>query len=171
MEGQRDKARAGSAFGGGRKGDGLRPAEARPPPSCRVPAISFEGYTTTRVSGVPILALFDEDRQAVDQLDSGQAGYVALARTPFYLEAGGQVSDTGRIFNEATGASAAVDGLVRIRPGLPRAHTVHVTAGALRVARHRHGRSGRSGARTRRGAITRRRTCSTRRCARCSAAT
>ena len=43
---------------------------------------------------------------------AGETGYVALARTPFYLEAGGQVSDTGRIVNEATGAAATVDGLV-----------------------------------------------------------
>src|SRR5262249_9096983 len=43
------------------------------------------------------------------------------------------VSDKGRIVNEATGATADVEGLVRIRPGLPRAHRVRVTAGSLRV--------------------------------------
>jgi alanyl-tRNA synthetase len=93
----------------------------------------FEGYTSVREAGVPIVALFDEHRQPVDALSSGQVGYAALARTPFYLEAGGQVSDSGRIFNEATGASAVVEGLIRIRPGLPRAHRVRVSAGALRV--------------------------------------
>jgi alanyl-tRNA synthetase len=93
----------------------------------------FEGYQTTRVSGAPVVALFDEQRQPVDALASGRRGYVALARTPFYLEAGGQVSDSGSIVNEATGASAAVEGLARIRPGLPRAHRVHVTSGELRV--------------------------------------
>src|SRR6185503_17580607 len=89
----------------------------------------FEGYTATRVDGTSIVGLFDERRQPVDSLSNGQAGFIALARTPFYLEAGGQVSDTGRIFSEASGASATVEGLARIRPGLPRAHRVHVTSG------------------------------------------
>src|SRR5262249_11502362 len=94
---------------------------------------SFEGYAATTVRGVPIVGLFDDGRQPVETLSSGQRGYVALARTPFYLEAGGQVSDTGRISNEATGSSADVEGLVRIRQGMPRAHRVHVTSGELRV--------------------------------------
>src|SRR5204863_2144283 len=64
---------------------------------------------------------------------SDQRGYVALAAPPFYVEAGGQVSDTGRIVDTATGGSATVDGLARLGTGLPRAHRVHVTSGTLRV--------------------------------------
>ena len=93
----------------------------------------FEGYASTRVTGVPILATFDAARQPVDMLNEGQTGYIALARTPFYLEAGGQVSDSGRIFSEAGAGSATVEELARIRPGLPRAHRVRVTDGSLRV--------------------------------------
>src|SRR5262249_25033697 len=48
-------------------------------------------------------------------------------------EAGGQVSDSGRIVNEATGAIATVEGLARIQQGLPRAHRVKVTSGELNV--------------------------------------
>jgi len=133
MEGQRDKARAGSSFGSGKKGDEFSLVEDATAAVLKSAGDHFEGYATTRVIGEPVLALFDEDRQPVDHLDHRQSGYLAIARTPFYLEAGGQVSDAGRIFSEATGASAMVDGLARIRPGLPRAHRIHMTAGTLRV--------------------------------------
>jgi alanyl-tRNA synthetase len=82
---------------------------------------------------VPVVALFDAARQPVEALGAGDTGFAALARTPFYLEAGGQVSDVGRIVNEATGASALVEGIVRIAPGLPRAHGVRVESGTLHV--------------------------------------
>ena len=129
MAGQRDRARAGSAFGGGRKGDDFTIDEA----PLEGVGDHFEGYTTTRVTGVPVVALFDEARQPAEALASGEHGYAALARTPFYLESGGQVSDAGRLFNEATGASAVVEGVARLRPGLPRAHRIRVNAGSLHV--------------------------------------
>jgi alanyl-tRNA synthetase len=131
MAGQRDKARAGSAFGG-KKGEqfGLTPEHT---PHLVAVGDHFDGYGATRVTGVPVVALFDEQRQAVDALATGQIGYLALARTPFYLESGGQVSDVGHIVDDATGARAEVEGLARIRTGLPRAHRVRVTSGELRV--------------------------------------
>jgi alanyl-tRNA synthetase len=132
MEGQRDKARAKSAFGGGKKAEAFTiPADAAE--ELKQAGDQFEGYISTRVAGVPIVALFDDSQQPTDALGPGQTGYVALWRTPFYLEAGGQVSDSGRIFSEASGASATVEGLARINPGLPRAHRVRVTSGTLRL--------------------------------------
>jgi alanyl-tRNA synthetase len=133
MEAQRGKARAGGAFGGARKHDDFTLDAGDAERGLRGIGDQFEGYTATRVGGVPIVALFDDDRQPVEMLAGGEVGYAALAKTPFYLEAGGQVSDSGRIVNEATGTSATVEGLTRIRPGLPRAHRVRVTSGALRV--------------------------------------
>jgi alanyl-tRNA synthetase len=130
MEGQRQKARAKSAFGGDTKGEAFTIAAAD---ALTGVGDQFEGYATTRVAGVPIVGLFDERRQPVESLSRGNAGFVALARTPFYLEAGGQVSDVGRIVNEGSGAAAEVEGLSRIRPGLPRAHRVRVREGTLRV--------------------------------------
>jgi alanyl-tRNA synthetase len=129
MEGQRDRARGGSAFGAGNKGADFAVDEA----GLTGVADQFEGYASTRVAGVPVVALFDERRQPIEALQSGQEGYVALARTPFYLEAGGQVSDSGRIYGESSDAAADVEGLARIRPGLPRAHRVRVTSGQFRV--------------------------------------
>jgi alanyl-tRNA synthetase len=78
----------------------------------------------------------------VDTLSTGESGFVVTERTPFYLEAGGQVSDTGVITTadgdgDASGegrpasTAASVDGVVRIGPGAPRAHHVKVTRGTL----------------------------------------
>ena len=131
MEGQRDKARAGSTFGGGKKGEEflLRTHEAQ----LRNVGEQGQNYSATRAAGVRIVGLFDERRLAVTHLNTHEAGYVALSQTPFYLESGGQVSDSGTIFSPATGASAAVEGITRIGPGLPRAHRVRVTAGSLNL--------------------------------------
>jgi alanyl-tRNA synthetase len=69
----------------------------------------------------------------VEDLRAGASGYVALARTPFYLEAGGQVSDAGRLLG-ADGTEAIVERMVRYAPGRPRLHFVRIAAGALRQA-------------------------------------
>jgi alanyl-tRNA synthetase len=130
MESQRGKARAQSAFGAGTKGQEFAVTDEA---SLSGAGDVFEGYAATRVPGVPLMAAWNDARQPVDSLQEGAVGFVALARTPFYLEAGGQVSDAGRIVNEATGASAIVEGLARVRTGLPRAHRVRVERGSLRV--------------------------------------
>ncbi len=131
MEGQRDKARAKSAFGTARKG--LAFALGGAEGALKTVGDRFEGYASTKEAGVPIVGLFDERGQPVESLGEGAHGFVALARTPFYVESGGQVSDAGRIVNDATGATASVEGLSRIGTGLPRAHAVQVTAGAFRA--------------------------------------
>ena len=118
MEGQRDKGRKESMFGDGKKGDEFSITGGMLADELRLAGDKFDGYSSTRAAGVPVLALFDDQRRPTVSLTKGQAGYLALARTPFYLEAGGQVSDSGRIFSEASDASATVDALVRIRQGL-----------------------------------------------------
>jgi alanyl-tRNA synthetase len=130
MASQRDKARAGSALGGGRKAEEFEIASAD---ALTGAGDQFEGYATTRVAGATVMALFDEQRRPTETLAAGATGFVALSKTPFYVEAGGQVSDVGRIFNEASDASATVEGMVRIRTGLPRAHRVRIDRGTFRV--------------------------------------
>ncbi len=130
MEGQREKGRAKSAFEVDRKGQQFTVADEQ---LLSGSGDQFEGYAATRLTGVPIVAMFSDDRQPLEQLTTGQTGYLVLARTPFYLEAGGQVSDSGRILSEASGGSATIEGLARIRPGLPRAHRVRVTEGSFRL--------------------------------------
>ena len=129
MQVQRGRARAQTSFGGTAV-EAFVVADREP---LERAGDQFDGYGSPKISGVPVLALFDDARRPVEALGSGDTGYVALAHTPFYLEAGGQVSDTGRIVNEASGAVVTVEGVTRIAHGLPRAHRVRVTSGAVQV--------------------------------------
>jgi alanyl-tRNA synthetase len=122
MEGQRVKARKGSSFEG-KKGEDFSFASDEARESLREVGDAFEGYKGTTEQGVPVLALFDNDRKPVDALEKGASGYIALARTPFYLESGGQVSDHGWI-EPASGERSRVTAVARLGPGLPRAHRI-----------------------------------------------
>ena len=130
MEGQRVKARAGSSFKGTEKTLALSMTGELEAALERT-GDNFEGYESTRVQGVPVIALFDESGVAADELLAGQKGYVAIAATPFYAEAGGQVSDAGRIVG-ANGVDAVVERIVRQGPNRPRLHLVRVENGTLR---------------------------------------
>jgi alanyl-tRNA synthetase len=129
MEGQRDKARAKSGFKGGDEPAWFVEDRAE------INALNdaFRGYDTTTMVGVPIAILYDEQPALTDVLREGQSGWVILPETPFYLEAGGQVSDAGRILGPS--GTARVDALRRIpvRKDFPRAHHVRVVRGELRT--------------------------------------
>jgi alanyl-tRNA synthetase len=129
MEGQRVKARAGSTFKEAEKALALTmPPEVER--GLEQAGDRFEGYESTCLSGVPIVALFDEAGHSLEELGEGTRGYVAIARTPFYVEAGGQVSDSGRIAG-ANGAEAVVERIVRQGSNRPRLHLVRVANGSL----------------------------------------
>jgi alanyl-tRNA synthetase len=129
MEAQRERARVGGSFKVATAGswhieDELRDTKER-----------FEGYEATCVAGVPIVGLLKQiegDAQTVTSLKQGESGYIALPKTPFYIESGGQVSDTGVI--EGAAGSAEVTGVVRVpgMPQVPRMHRVTVTRGELK---------------------------------------
>jgi alanyl-tRNA synthetase len=127
LEGQREKARKSSKF----KETLLLTMPPEVERTLDEAGDQFAGYETTTVQGTPIVAIFDETGMAIDQVGAGAQGYVALGRTPFYLEAGGQVSDSGRIFG-ADGSQAVVERLVRPSPGRPRLHFVRVDVGPFR---------------------------------------
>ena len=130
MEGQREKARAGSAFEG-KKGEEFAFASEEARESLREAGDSFEGYTSTSVKGIPMLGLFNTQKKAVESLNDGESGYAVLARTPFYVEAGGQVSDQGWL--DTGSGRSRVSGVVRLGPGLPRAHRLEKVEGRLTV--------------------------------------
>jgi len=130
IAGQREKARAGSSFKRAAKSLSL----TMPPEIERTldqTGDRFAGYDSTRVQGTTIVAAFDESGASVETLAAGSRGYLALAQTPFYLEAGGQVSDSGRIV-AADGATATVEHLARPHQSRPRLHFVSVESGTLR---------------------------------------
>ena len=129
MEGQRDKARAKSTFKGGAAPDAVWTAsDAVKQELDRLGDTVFRGYDATQLS-TQILAPFDEGRSEVESLSVGQDGFVALSATPFYLEAGGQVSDEGTI-SSPTG-DARVTGVIRVA-AWPRLHAVTITKGTLK---------------------------------------
>jgi alanyl-tRNA synthetase len=131
MESQRERARAGSAFKTAEKGLTI----AIPPEQEHrfiEAGDQFTGYDSTALSGIPVLGVFDQSGAWVEELPQGSTGYIALPRTPFYIEAGGQVSDQGRLFG-ADGSEAAVRRMVRYAAGRPRLHLVEVTQGAFRA--------------------------------------
>jgi alanyl-tRNA synthetase len=130
MDAQREKARARSAFDGKRAEEPTF-SSAGAADALRKSGERFEGYTATSVDGAQIIALLDEGRRQVSALVAGATGFVMLDRTPFYLEAGGQVSDVGDLRNEAGTVLARVTGVVRLGAGLPRAHQVTVIADTL----------------------------------------
>jgi alanyl-tRNA synthetase len=131
MQAQRDKARAKSAFDGSKSESFVFASDAERDALRRV-GDTFEGYASTSIQGLPIVALFDERRLQVDELPEGSSGYVVLPRTPFYLEAGGQVSDQGWI-ETADSRRSRVSGVMKLGPGLPRAHRLERTERRLQV--------------------------------------
>jgi alanyl-tRNA synthetase len=110
MEAQRQRARASSKFGAGGE-TAAKPEHAGED--------RFVGYDRT-AEEVEVLAVQpDADHQLV-----------WLDRTPFYVEAGGQVSDVGTLVGPG-GLEADVVGVRKGGPGMMRAHIVRVRAGRL----------------------------------------
>jgi len=130
MDGQRQKGRAGSTFKGGDKALTLTmtPEQEK---AFAAAGDDFAGYDGTAVQGTTVVSLFDEEGTFVPELPAGRTGYVALGRSPFYIEAGGQVSDSGQIVG-ADGTTAKVERMLRQPGGRPRLHQVRIEQGRLR---------------------------------------
>ncbi len=99
----------------------------------------FIGYESTKIEGACVTRLFNSKRgtelKALDNLNTGDEGEVALNRTPFYAESGGQVGDVGRLFAPTeTGEPliATVLDTYSPAPGLI-VHKVKIEKGSIRV--------------------------------------
>jgi alanyl-tRNA synthetase len=128
LEGQRSRARAGSKFKGG---EGAGPAR---PEVAGVARTAFCGYEHVRAASKAVALVrraADGAPQVVDRLGAGDTGWVVLEETPFYLESGGQVSDTGMLHN-AFGFAATVADVEPVGDGV-RGHLVQVDAGEVTV--------------------------------------
>ena len=135
MDEQRNRARAGATFHKLQASIPLGGLSSRTELPV-APSESFVGYETTSATSV-VTHIFRRDDAGttlvpVDLLNAGEEGHVVLDTTPFYLEAGGQVSDTGRLFQHGA-VEADVRDIERIQPGWPRMHVITVRDGTLRV--------------------------------------
>ena len=140
LEAQRARARAGSGSTFAARSGDLEVGMGAGAPglstgAARLPADAFVGYdhTTAEVTITQLYRPADGGKrlEPADALEAGEGGYVVLDRSPFYLEAGGQVSDTGLLHGGS--ATAAVEDVVRVKPDWPRLHVAAVNAGALQA--------------------------------------
>lgn len=90
--------------------------------------VTHNPYAGTELSGQVVAIL--RDGEPVDNAAEGQEVEMVLTATPFYVEAGGQVSDTGQIVGGGwamvvTDVSKPVNGLV-VHEGFVAAGSIHV---------------------------------------------
>ncbi|MEA4811246.1 MAG: alanine--tRNA ligase [Anaerolineaceae bacterium] len=64
--------------------------------------VAYDPYTRLSVQ-TPLLAIF-KDGQSVQQAHPGDEVELLLAETPFYIESGGQVADSGCVYSDPAGA-------------------------------------------------------------------
>ena len=100
--------------------------------SDRLPAegVHYDPYSGTRMQSTVIAIL--RDGEPVDQANEGERLEVITEATPFYVEAGGEVSDTGTFYQEETATEFVVDDVRQPALGLI-AHLGQVRRGTVRV--------------------------------------
>ena len=119
--------------GAGAKGHAAAASRANPVyarVAGRVGASEFTGYDETRTEGAKVVALLRGEEE-VEELNEGDEGEVVLDRTPFYAESGGQVGDTGALYNSS--AHAVVNDTPPTPAGGLVVHRVKIERGSLKV--------------------------------------
>src|ERR1700691_3136698 len=126
MERQKAKARA-SWVGSG----DIKTADYWFPLRDRFGATEFLGYETE--SSEAIVQTIIRGGSDVSELKAGESGEVIFNQTPFYAEAGGQVSDTGWLIRGTEGQLVARVLAVHKEAGDLYVHNVRVENGTVRV--------------------------------------
>jgi alanyl-tRNA synthetase len=88
MQAQKTRARAASRF----EADAVLELKDNP-------QTAFTGYEQLTDESCEVIALYFEGK-SVNSIVSGQAATMVLNQTPFYAESGGQVGDTGTLYNK-----------------------------------------------------------------------
>jgi alanyl-tRNA synthetase len=131
MEAQRGRARANTKFKGG--------VTVNYPPEVferlQAQADVFTGYDTVEEPSATVVEItsVSDDQSVGEPVEVAQAGgeyWVHLDRTPFYVHAGGQISDTGQLVTDA-GLLADVGEVEPLGRG-PRKHGVVILKGTLK---------------------------------------
>jgi alanyl-tRNA synthetase len=134
MEGQRVKARAGSAFEG-KKGEEFAFASDQEREALQGAGDVFDGYSETHLKGVPVLALVrreEEIRRCAPK--KARPAMSSLSRTPFYVESGWPDFRSRAGFETANGGRNRRRRRGSHRPGLPRAHRLRTSNSVSRLA-------------------------------------
>ncbi len=124
MEAQRERARAGAAFGAGADEEGQKVYQAL---AGELPKVEFVGYEAL-ATPARILAMVAGGRRRREAV-AGDEVEVILDRTPCYAESGGQIGDTGQVTGRQ-GQGQIVDTRFGV-PGLI-VHRLRVTQGGFR---------------------------------------
>lgn len=92
--------------------------------------VEYDPYIGARLRADVVAVV--QDGVVVQKLSAGDKAEIITAATPFYVEAGGEVSDTGIIEFPKTGAQFRVDTVAKPVSGLV-VHVGEVTAGEIEV--------------------------------------
>jgi alanyl-tRNA synthetase len=97
--------------------------------------VDYDPYTSSHLESQVVGII--QDGQRIDHAVAGQEVEIVTVATPFYMEAGGEVSDTGQIRSADSKSEARIDDVQQPIPGLI-IHIGQVIRGELSVGSYVH---------------------------------